>query len=130
MSKSSHKTSFFIFTVTMVFFYAPLVVLIVYSFNNSKTMHWEGFSLRWYTELFLHSRDLWKAFGNSAVIALSSSVVATAMGTLGAIGIYWYNFRFKKYVQITSFLPLILPEIIIGVSLLILFAALRIKLGW
>ena len=113
----------------MVFFYAPLIVLIVYSFNNSKTMHWEGFSLRWYYELFLHSRDLWHAFGNSVVIALTSSTLSTILGTLGAIGIYWYNFRFKKYVQITSFLPLILPEIIIGVSLLIFFAAIGLQLG-
>jgi spermidine/putrescine transport system permease protein len=51
------------------------------------------------------------------------------MGTLGAIGLYWYRFRFKKYVQIISFLPLILPEVIIGVSLLILFALIGIKLG-
>jgi len=127
--KNTHRTSLFVFTTTMVFFYAPLVVLIIYSFNNSKTMHWEGFSLRWYTELFFHSNDLWKAFLNSVIIALSSSIVATAMGTLGAIGIYWYTFRFKKYVQIASFLPLILPEIIIGVSLLVFFAATGMKLG-
>lgn len=117
------------FTVTMVFFYAPLVVLIVFSFNNSKTMHWEGLSLRWYHELFFNSRDLWNAFGNSVLIALTSASLSTVLGTLGAIGIYWYNFRFKKYVQITSFLPLILPEIIIGVSLLILFSAVGLKLG-
>ena len=129
MSKSKNKISFFVFTATMVFFYAPLMVLIVYSFNNSKTMNWEGFSLRWYNELFYHSRDLWRAFLNSIIIALTSSVVATTMGTLGAIGIYWYDFRFKKHLRITSFLPLILPEIIIGVSLLILFAAIGLKLG-
>jgi spermidine/putrescine transport system permease protein len=117
------------FTTTMVFFYAPLVVLVVFSFNNSKAMHWEGFSLRWYNDLFFNSRDLWKAFLNSGIIALTSSFIATAMGTLGAIGIYWYRFRFKRYVQVVSFLPLILPEIIIGVSLLILFAMVGIHLG-
>ena len=129
MPKTKGRFSLFVFTTTMVFFYAPLIVLIVYSFNNSKTMHWEGFSLRWYYELFLHSRDLWHAFGNSVIIALTSSTLSTVLGTLGAIGIYWYNFRFRKYVQITSFLPLILPEIIIGVSLLIFFAAIGLQLG-
>lgn len=129
MAHKKPAFSLFMFTVTMMFFYAPLVVLIVFSFNNSKTMHWEGFSFRWYHELFFNSRDLWKAFGNSIVIALTSATVSTVLGTLGAIGVYWHNFRFKKYVQITSFLPLILPEIIIGVSLLILFAAIGLKLG-
>jgi len=129
MTHKKPTFSLFMFTVTMVFFYAPLVVLIVFSFNNSKTMHWEGLSLRWYHELFFNSRDLWNAFGNSVLIALTSASLSTVLGTLGAIGIYWYNFRFKKYVQIASFLPLILPEIIIGVSLLILFAAIGLKLG-
>ncbi len=129
MTHSKSRFSLFIFTTTMVFFYAPLVVLVIFSFNNSKTLHWEGFSLRWYVDLFFHSRDLWKAFLNSVIIALTSSCLATVMGTLGAIGMYWYRFRFKKYVQIVSFLPLILPEVIIGVSLLILFALIGIKLG-
>ena len=71
------------FTVTMVFFYAPLVVLIVFSFNNSKTMHWEGLSLRWYHELFFNSRDLWNAFGNSVLIALTSASLSTVLGPLG-----------------------------------------------
>jgi spermidine/putrescine transport system permease protein len=129
MTGAKRKFSLFMFTTTMVFFYAPLVVLVVFSFNNSKALHWEGFSLKWYGDLFFHSRDLWKAFLNSAVIAISSSSIATVMGTLGAIGMYWYRFRFKKYVQTVSFLPLILPEIIIGVSLLILFAMIGIRLG-
>jgi spermidine/putrescine transport system permease protein len=129
MTHNKPRFSLFIFTLTMVFFYAPLVVLVVFSFNNSKTLHWEGFSLRWYSDLFFHSRDLWKAFLNSVIIALSSSAVATVIGTLGAIGMYWYRFRFKKYVQVISFLPLILPEVIIGVSLLILFALVGIHLG-
>ncbi len=129
MKNGKNGFSLFMFTTTMVFFYAPLVVLVIFSFNASKTLHWEGFSLRWYGDLLFHSRDLWKAFLNSVVIALTSSALATVLGTLGAIGMYWYRFKFKKYVQIVSFLPLILPEVIIGVSLLILFALVGIKLG-
>jgi spermidine/putrescine transport system permease protein len=129
MSTSKPKFSLFMFTTTVVFFYAPLVVLVIFSFNASKTLHWEGFSLRWYGDLFFHSRDLWKAFFNSVIIALTSSVIATVVGALGAIGMYWYRFKFRKYVEIVSFLPLILPEVIIGVSLLILFALIGIKLG-
>jgi spermidine/putrescine transport system permease protein len=128
-SLKKHRISLFAFTVTMVFFYAPLLVLVLFSFNASKTMNWSGFSLRWYNELFLHSRDLWHAFANSAVIALTSATVSTILGTLAAIGMYWYNFRFKKYVQVSSFLPLIIPEIIIGVSLLIMFGVVGMRLG-
>jgi spermidine/putrescine transport system permease protein len=72
---------------------------------------------------------LWQSFGNSAVIALTSATIATTIGTLGAIGIYWYNFKFKKVLQVATFMPLVLPEIIIGVSLLIFFAGIKLKLS-
>jgi spermidine/putrescine transport system permease protein len=128
-SSGKRRVSLFVFAVTMVFFYAPLVVLVLFSFNSSKTMSWSWFSLRWYGDLFFHSRDLWHAFGNSAIIALTSATVSTMLGTLAAIGMYWYSFRFKKYVQVSSFLPLIIPEIIIGVSLLIMFGVVGLRLG-
>ena len=117
------------FTLVILFFYIPLVILIVFSFNHSKTMAWGGFSLHWYEELFFHSRTLWNSFSNSLIVALSSASLSTVIGTLGAIGIYWYNFRFKKLLQIAGFLPLILPEIIIGVSLLIFFTGIKLKLS-
>nr|AGS51700.1 spermidine putrescine ABC transporter permease component potC [uncultured bacterium contig00032] len=91
-------------------------------------MNWNGFSLRWYKRL-LESRELWRAFRNSIIIAVSSAFTATAIGTIGAIGINWYRFRLRGYVQTISFLPMILPEIIIGVSLSIFFAGLGIPLG-
>ncbi len=118
-----------VFVLTILFLFMPLFVLVVYSFNGSKTMNWTGFSFLWYEKLFLESRELWKAFGNSLLIALSSSLTATVIATLGAIGINWYQFKLKKYVQAVSFLPLIMPEIIIGVSLLIFFAGIKLKLG-
>lgn len=107
----------------------PLFVLVLYSFNESKGMGWTRFSLVWYEKLFLQSDDLWRAFGNSAIVAFSSAGVATLIGTLGAIGVNWYKFRLKVYVQAITFLPMILPEIIIGVSLLVFFAGIRLKLG-
>lgn len=117
------------FVLTMVFFYAPLVVLVLYSFNDAKSMRWAGFSFRWYHELFMHSAQLWKSVGNSVLIALTSGAFATVLGTLGAIGLYWYHFKFKRYVQVATFLPLILPEIIMGVSLLIFFSGVHLKLS-
>jgi spermidine/putrescine transport system permease protein len=107
----------------------PLFVLVLYSFNESKSGSWTGFSLRWYIKLFSDSPDLWRAFGNSAIIALGSALVATVIGTLGAIGVNWYRFRLRSYLRTVTFLPMILPEIIIGVSLLIFFSGLGFKLG-
>jgi spermidine/putrescine transport system permease protein len=123
------KASRFIFWATMLFLFMPLGVLIVYSFNASKTMAWGGFSFRWYEELILDSEDLWRAFGNSLLIAVGSAATATVIATLGAIGINWYAVRMKAYVQAVTFMPLVLPEIIVGVSLLVFFAGVGLKLG-
>jgi spermidine/putrescine transport system permease protein len=113
----------------VVFLFMPLFVLIAYSFNETKGQEWTRFSFVWYEKLFLDSDDLWRAFGNSALIALTSAATATVIGTLGAIGVNWYRFKLKAYVQAITFLPMILPEIIIGVSLLVFFAGIKLKLG-
>jgi spermidine/putrescine transport system permease protein len=118
-----------VFIATIVFLFLPLFVLILYSFNASKGMNWTGFSFRWYEQLFLHSRDLWRAFWNSIFIAMSSAATATILGTFGAIGINWYRFRLRNYIQTISFMPMILPEIIIGVSLSLFFAGIKLRLG-
>jgi len=118
-----------VFILTIIFLFLPLFVLFLYSFNSSRGMNFTGFSLVWYEELFFHSRPLWKAFRNTIFIALSSAGVATVIGTIAAIGVNWYRFRMRPYVQTISFLPMILPEIIIGVSLLIFFTACKIQLG-
>lgn len=123
------RFSFWIFLAAMVFFYAPLFVLTLYSFNGGRAMTWDGFSLRWYAELFGHSPDLWKSFGNSLVVALGSAFAATVIGTLGSIGLYWYRFRFERALQALTFLPMVIPEIIIGVSLLIFFAGMGLPLS-
>ena len=116
-----------VFVVVAAFLYAPLMLLVSFSFNGSRSMNWGGFSFRWYHELFFNSRTLWTCFGNSVIIALTSATAATIIGTLGAIGTYWYNFRLKRVLQTITLLPLILPEIIIGVSLLIFFAGIHLN---
>jgi len=120
--------SHLVFMITMIFLFLPLVILILYSFNDSTSMRWTGFSLRWYSRLF-SERELWRSFWNSIIIAFSSAMTATVIGTFGAIGVNWYRFRLRNYVQTVSFLPMILPEIIIGVSLSIFFAGAGIPLG-
>ena len=80
-------------------------------------MVWEGISLKWYEILFNHSPDLWAAFGKSLWIAIWASLVATLIGTLGAIGLYWHSVKHKRVITVLTLLPLLLPEIIMGVSL-------------
>jgi spermidine/putrescine transport system permease protein len=118
-----------LFSLTLVFFYLPLFILLIYSFNSGKSSEWQGFSFHWYRELFLYSPTLWEAFKNSIILALSSAFLATILGTFGAIGLYWYRFGWKKYLEVSTYLPLIIPEIIMGISLLILFTTLHFKLG-
>ncbi|MDY5932005.1 MAG: ABC transporter permease [Candidatus Ornithospirochaeta sp.] len=113
----------------MVFLFMPLAVVTFYSFNSSKGMVWSGFSLRWYRDLFTSSPDLWHAFGNSVLIALTSSLTATVIGTLASIGMKWHRFRLKGYISVISYLPMVLPEVIIGISMLIFFAAINVPLG-
>lgn len=123
------KTSLFLFILTILFFYIPLFILIIYSFNEGKGMIWKGFSLKWYRELFTHSDNIWKAFKYSIVIAIASSFISTLIGTFGAIALKWFDFKGKNYLKNLSVLPLVVPDIIIGVSLLIMFATINFKLG-
>jgi len=119
----------FVYVAVVLFLFAPLVVLFAYSFNASKGSSWAGFSLVWYEKLFLGSSDLWHAFRNSILIALGSALGATALGTLAAVGTSRYSFWYKPYVSAMSFIPMLLPEIVVGVSLLVFFAGVGLKLG-
>jgi len=127
-NRKAFSASQLVFIFTIVFLFLPLVILIFYSFNDSISMRWTGFSLRWYERLF-SERELWRSFWNSILIAFGSALTATALGTMGAIGVNWYRFRMRGYVQTISFLPMVLPDIIIGVSLAIFFAGVSIPLG-
>ncbi len=115
--------------LTLVFLFLPLLVIVFYSFNESKMTNFTKFSFVWYEKLFLESDDLWTSLMNSFIIALTSAVVATILGTLAAIGIHWYNFLGRSYIQTTSFLPMVLPEVIMGVSMLIFFSGIHLSLG-
>ena len=127
-ARKNFSFSQIVFAVTIVFLFLPLIILILSSFNDSTSMRWTGFSLRWYQRLF-SERELWRSFRNSIIIASSSALTATVIGTIGAIGMNWYRFRMRGYVQAVSFLPMILPDIILGVSLAIFFAGTGIPLG-
>lgn len=118
-----------ILIVTLLFLYIPLFVIIIFSFNKSEGAHFTGVSFRWYEELFLHSGELWMSLLYSAIVALVSAIIATILGSLAAIGVSWYKFFGKGYIQSVSFLPMVLPEVIMGVSLLIFLSGIHMNLG-
>lgn len=109
--------------------YAPIAVLIIFSFNDSKSRNtWTGFTLRWYEELF-HDRVIIQSFIVMLVVAIVSSVIATVLGTLAAIGLNKMNKKLKSVVMTFTYLPMINPEIITGVALMLLFIYLKMEFG-
>lgn len=118
-----------VFWATAFFLILPLLVLALYSFNESRSFSWSGFSWRWYEKLFTESQQLWNAALNSLVVAFLSSLIATGLGSLGAIGLSWYRFPLKPYALGLSFVPLVLPEIVLGVGILVFFNMVNLPLG-
>ncbi len=115
----------------MAFLYIPMILLIVYSFNYSKLVPvWGGFSLRWYKVLF-ESEEVWNAVALSFKIALINATFATLIGTLAGIALVRFG-NFKGRTLFTGMItaPLVMPEVITGLSLLLMFIALNQIFGW
>ena len=108
-------------TLILIFLYAPIAVLIFFSFNESRSrVKWTGFSFRWYIELF-NDPNILRAFYFTIVIAILSSLIATVIGTLAAIGINRMPRFQKKAVLTVTNIPVLNPDIVTGVSLMILY---------
>ncbi|MBB5219427.1 spermidine/putrescine transport system permease protein [Treponema rectale] len=123
------STSKIILALTLAFLFIPLFVIVFYSFNESKGTSFTKFSLVWYEELFLHSGTLWQSLFYTAIVAVASATLSTIIGSLAAIGNSWYKFFGRSYIQSISFLPMILPEVIMGVSILIFFSGIHMYFG-
>ena len=126
-----HRWSFSktVLWLTLLFLFIPLFVIIIYSFNDSKGAEFTSFSMRWYKELFFNSNALWQALLNSLIVAFSSALVSTLLGTMASIGVNWYKFKGKKFIQTLTYLPMVLPEVIIGISMVIFFSGIHMPLG-
>lgn len=113
----------------MAFLYAPIFVLIVFSFNSSKSRAlWTGFTLDWYKRLFTNDVIL-SSLANTLIIAAVSTVISTVIGTLAAIGINAMGKWVKSLVLNLTYLPIINPEIVTGVSMMLLFVFVRDIIG-
>ncbi len=114
----------------IAFLLLPLPIIVFFSFNaNREVTHWTEFSLKWY-RLVMVNRPLWVSIRNSVVIALSSSVLATILGTMAALTLAKHRFRGRALFQNLLYLPVVMPEIVFGLSLMILFVLLRMPLGF
>ncbi len=107
--------------LVFVFLYLPIVLLVIYSFNASDLVtEWGGFSLEWYDK-FWRNTQLIGAMKNSLIVATATTVFSVILGTLGAWLLYRYRFPFLRALGTLIFIPMVIPEVIMGVSLLILF---------
>lgn len=116
--------------LVFVFLYAPIVVLVAYAFNDSRlNIVWTGFTLRWFEQLFANA-PLMRAAYNSFVIAGATTVLSVVLGTLGAWLLHRYRYRGARAVQTLFTIPMVVPEVLMGISLLILFTAVDLALGF
>ncbi len=117
-------------TAVYLFFYIPIIVLIIYSFNNAQySLVWHGFSFRWYHELFADT-DLWIAVGHSLVLGIVAASIAMCIGALAAVSLYRYDFPGRQGLYALIFILILSPDIVMGISLLILFSLIKISLGF
>lgn len=117
--------------LVMVFLYLPIVVLILNSFNLSRYGgEWAGFTLKWYGNLFSSSnREIWMAFQRSLIVAAAATVASCVLGTTAAIALHRWKGRLQTAHFGLIYTPLVMPEILMGISLLMMFTAIGVGCG-
>lgn len=104
-----------------LFLYAPIIVMIAFSFNSTKSrVNWTGFTFKWYKELF-HNDLIMESFFNTLLVAFCASLLATLIGTIASFGIVKMKRVSRRFIENVTYVPIINPEIVTGVSLMLLF---------
>ena len=130
MKKKTSVGSKIILTLTMLFFYLPILYIIIFSFNDSRSLtKFGGFSLRWYEKMFAES-TMMEAVLYTVIIAVIATVVATVVGTITAIGLSKSRKVVQKMVERINDLPVMNPDIVTAISLLMFFSVLTVKKGF
>ncbi|HNX49770.1 MAG TPA: ABC transporter permease [Thermoanaerobaculaceae bacterium] len=115
--------------LVLVFFYLPVFVLVLNSFNASRFGgEWTGFTLDWYRKLW-HAGEIWHALGNTLGIAAAATVISSVLGTTAALALDRYRSRLQDTHYLLVYAPLVVPEILMGMSLLLFFATVGLELG-
>lgn len=113
-------------SLVYLFLYLPIVVVIVFSFNTSKmNITFQGFTIDWYFKMF-HNRLLMESFYNTLIVAAASTVISVIIGTMCAVGLYKFESRLKNMISSTLYIPIVIPEIVFGIALLVFFSSLKI----
>ena len=127
MTKALKKGYVFL---VFAFLYAPILILMLFSFNASKSRAvWGGFTLKWYAELFKDA-SIMNALFNTLSLAVLSAVIATVVGTAAALGMHFMKRRPKALLMNITYLPVMNPDIVTGVSLMLLFMAFNMPMGY
>lgn len=114
----------------LAFLYVPIFVLVTYSFNSARlNIVWESFTFRWYREIWTHE-PLMRSLQNSLIIASVTTLVSVALGTMGAWVLHRFRGRAVRVAQTLVGVPIVMPEVIMGVSLLVMFATVGMPLGF
>lgn len=130
MKKKTSVGSKIILTLTMLFFYLPILYIIIFSFNDSRSLtKFGGFSLRWYEKMFADS-TMMEAVLYTVIIAVVATVIATVVGTITAIGLSKSRKVVQKMVERINDLPVMNPDIVTAISLLMFFSVLTVKKGF
>ncbi|MGN2338453.1 ABC transporter permease [Clostridium cagae] len=120
----------FYLVIIFLFLYTPIITLMVFSFNSSKTMgRWTGFTFKWYKELFNNER-LMSALYYTLLIAVIASIIATIVGTISAIGIHKLRGKKKSFILNINYLPVLNPDIVTGIALMSMFIFINLKFGF
>lgn len=113
----------------LAFLYLPILILALYSFNDSRmNAVWAGFTFKWYAQLF-NNRHVAEALANTLVIGFISTAVSTILGTTAALALHKYRYKWKGLLNGLIYLPILIPEIVMGLSLLVLFSQIHLSLG-
>jgi spermidine/putrescine transport system permease protein len=114
----------------LLFFYLPIAILVLFSFNESRlNIVWTGFTLEWYASLWKDS-VLVRTLQNSLIVATATTLLSVVLGTAAGWLLHRYRYRGSTFLETLVFLPMIVPEVILGVSLLILFVTIGLQLGY
>lgn len=129
MKKKGFQFSKIYLALVMVITYLPIIMVVIFSFNDSKlTVGWDGFTFAWYEKLF-HDAALMEALRNSLFLGVVSCAVAAVIGTLGAIGMARVNYKSKGMIEYLSTIPIMVPEIILGMVFMAFFSLLHLPFG-
>jgi spermidine/putrescine transport system permease protein len=130
LSRNGRRVMRVFFALVIVFLYAPIAILVIFSFNKGSvpTFPLSGFTLHWYHQ-FLTNSDMQAALETSGIVAAVSSVIAVGLGILASIGLSRSRFRGKGFVTTLVLVPLVVPLVVLGISLLLLFHVLGIQLS-